>query len=151
MARIELPDEVVKLLRSAADGATPAIYPLITIDSDQFPHTSLSSARQWRVGDSRLAVVLTPGRTTRYLQRRPRALLVVVGADCVYYIRLQVAVVKAMDHHTVVAFEISGIEADTRGVALTPMRFAATDDLVRYERISPAVEAVADELAQRGT
>jgi hypothetical protein len=147
----ELPDEVVRLLTDAAvGGGEQPVHQLFTVDDEGRPHATLSSARQWCIGDGRLVCVLVAGRTTRYLSERPQALLLVVGARHAYSIHLTSNSIQDVeDRRVTVVFDITDIESDTRGVALTPMLFHATDELARRESISEHAAAIAGQLAHR--
>ncbi len=58
-----------------------------------------------------------------------------MGTLRAYSIRLHSAMIeKAGDGRIVVAFDVIAVESDTRGVALTPMQFEATDELTRREQ-----------------
>jgi hypothetical protein len=150
MSDTKLPDEVVRLLDDPGVGAKQAIQPLFTVDDQGFPHASLSSARQWWTGDRRLVCVLTAGRTSNYLSQRPQALLLVVGAHQAYSVRLRsIKIEQVEDRRVAVVFDVTGIDSDTRGVALTPALFQATDELARQERISDRAAATAAQLARR--
>jgi hypothetical protein len=146
----ELPDEVVALLNDPAGGGEQAVQPLFTVDDQGCPHATLSSARQWRTGDEHLVCVLVAGRTTRYLAQRPRALLLVIGARQAYSVRLRAARIQEVEGRRVaVVFDVTAVESDTRGVALTPMLFQATAELARHERISDRAAATAARLARQ--
>jgi hypothetical protein len=146
----ELPDEVVAVLNDPAAGGEQAVQPLFTVDDQGCPHATLSSARQWQTGDEHLVCVLVAGRTTRYLAQRPRALLLVVGARQVCSVRLRRTLIQEVeDRRVAVVFDVTAVESDTRGVALTPMLFQATDELARQERISDRAAATAALLAQQ--
>lgn len=150
MSDTELPDEVARLLNDPAIGGEQAVQPLFTIDDQGCPHATLSSARQWWTGDEHLVCVLAAGRTTRYLSQRPRALLLVVGAREVYSVRLRATLIQEVgDRRVAVVFDVTTVESDTRGVALTPMMFQATDELARQERISDRAAATAAQLARQ--
>jgi hypothetical protein len=145
---IALPAEVVRLLNDPATGGEQAVQPLLTVDDQGCPHATLSSARQWWTGDEHLVCVLVAGRTTRYLARRPRALLLVVGAYQAYSIRLRSTLIQEVeDRRVAVVFDVTAIESDTRGVALAPMLFQATDELAQRERIGDRAAATAARLA----
>jgi hypothetical protein len=144
----ELPDEVAALLNDAAAGGEQAVQPLFTVDDQGCPHATLSSARQWWTGDEHLVCVLVAGRTTRYLAQRPQALLLVIGARQAYSVRLHATQIQEMeDRRDVVVFDVTAVESDTRGVALTPMLFQATAELARQERIGDRAAATAARLA----
>jgi hypothetical protein len=51
------------------------------------------------------------------------------------------------DRRDVVVFDVTAVESDTRGVALTPMLFQATAKLARQERIGDRAAATAARLA----
>jgi hypothetical protein len=53
------------------------------------------------------------------------------------------------DRQVAVVFDVTAVESDTRGVALTPALFQATDELARQERIGDRAAAAAAQLAQR--
>ena len=145
-----LPDEVVRLLSEPAAGGRQAVQPLLTVDDQGCPHATLSSARQWWIGDRRLVCVLTAGRTSGYLSQRPRALLLVVGARQVYSVRLRATGIQEIEERRVAAvFDVTAVESDSRGVALTPALFQVTDELARQERIGDRAAAIAAQLAQR--
>jgi len=148
-----LPDEVVRLLDDPDDpavGAKQAIQSLFTVDDQGFPHATLSSARQWWTGDRRLVCVITAGRTSSYLSQRPQALLLVVGARHAYYVRLRsIKIEQVEDRRVAVVFDVIAVESDTRGVALTPALFQATDELASQERISNRAAATAARLARQ--
>jgi hypothetical protein len=146
----ELPDEVVWLLNDAAVGGEQPVHQLLTVDDEGRPHATLSSARQWWIGDRRLVCVLVAGRTTRYLSERPQALLLVVGASQAYSIRLTSTRIQDVeDRRVAVAFDIEEVQSDTRGVALTPMLFHATDELARQESIGEHASTAAAQFAQQ--
>ena len=150
MSDTKLPDEVVRLLNDPATGGVQAVQPLFTVDDQGCPHATLSSARQWWTGHGRLVCVLVAGRTSRYLSQRPGALLLVVGARQVYSVRLRSTMIQNLqDRRVAVVFDVTGVESDTREVALTPMLFQATDELARRERISDRAAATAAQLAQQ--
>jgi hypothetical protein len=145
-----LPDEIVRLLNDPAAGGKQAVQPLFTVDDQGFPHATLSSARQWWTGDGRLVCVLVAGRTSSYLSRRPQALLLVVGARQAYSVRLRSTKIEQVeDRRVAVVFDVTAVESDTRGVALTPALFQATDELGRRERITDRAASAAARLAQR--
>jgi hypothetical protein len=146
-----LPDEVVRLLSDPpAVGGRQAVQPLLTVDDQGCPHATLSSARQWWIGDRRLVCVLTAGRTSGYLSRRPRALLLVVGARQAYSVRLHATGIQEVeDRRVAVVFDVTAVQSDSRGVALTPALFQVTDELARQERIGDRAAAMAAQLAQR--
>jgi hypothetical protein len=145
----ELPDEVIRLLNDAAVGGEQPVHQLLTVDDEGRPHATLSSARQWWIGDGRLVCVLVAGRTTRYLSERPQALLLVVGARQAYSIRLTgTSIQDVEDRRVAVVFDIEDVASDSRGVALTPMLFHATDELARRESIGEQAAATATQLAQ---
>jgi hypothetical protein len=146
----ELPDEVIRLLNDAAVGGEQPVHQLLTVDDQGRPHATLSSARQWWIGDRRLVCVLVAGRTTRYLSERPQALLLVVGASLAYSIRLTSTRIQDVeDRRAAVVFDIQEVESDTRGVALTPILFHATEELARQESIGEHASAAAAQLAQQ--
>jgi hypothetical protein len=144
----KLPDEVIRLLKDAAVGGRQAVYQLLTVGDEGWPHAALSSARQWWVGDERVACVILAGRTSRYLSEHPQALLFVVGARRAYSIRLSCTVIEdAGEGRVVVAFDVIAADSDTRDVALTPMQFEASDELTRLEQASQNAAALAAQLA----
>jgi hypothetical protein len=146
----ELPDEVVRLLSDPAVDGQQAVQPLLTVDDQGCPHATLSSARQWWIGDRRLVCVLTAGRTSSYLSQRPPALLLVVGARQVYSVRLRATIIQEVeDRRVAVVFDVTAVETDTRGVALTPALFEVTDELAGQERIGDRAVAIAALLAGR--
>jgi hypothetical protein len=146
----ELPDEVIAVLNDPAAGGEQAVQPLFTVDDQGCPHATLSSARQWWTGGAHLVCVLDAGRTTRYLAQRPGALLLVIGARQAYSVRLRAAQIQQVeDRRVAVVFNVTAVDSDTRGVALTPMRFQATDELARQERISDRAAATAERLARQ--
>ena len=150
MSDTELPDEVVRLLNDPATGGVQAVQPLFTVDDQGCPHATLSSARQWWTGHGRLVCVLVAGRTTHYLAQRPQALLLVIGARQAYSVRLHATQIQEMeDRRDVVVFDVTAVESDTRGVALTPMLFQATAELARQERIGDRAAATAARLARQ--
>jgi hypothetical protein len=150
MPDTELPDEVIRLLDDSAIGSEQAVHPLFTVDDEGCPHATLSSARQWWIGDGRLVCVLVAGRTTRYLSERPMALLLVVGVRQAYSIRLRSSVIQDVEHRRVaVVFNAEEVESDGRGVELTPMLFHATEELARRELIGERAAALAAQLAQQ--
>lgn len=150
MPDTELPDEVVRLLNDPAVGGKQAVQQLFTVDDQGCPHATLSSAGQWWTGDGRLVCVLLAGRTTSYLAQRPLALLLVVGAHQAYSVRLSSTTIQDVeDRRVAVVFDVTAVESDTRGVALIPMLFEATDELARRERIGGDAAATATQLAQR--
>jgi hypothetical protein len=145
----ELPDEVIRLLNDRAVGGEQPVHQLLTVDDEGRPHATLSSARQWWIGNGRLVCVLIAGRTTRYLSERPQALLLVMGASKAYSIHLHTILIQDVeDRRTAVVFDIDDIASDSRGVALTPMLFHATDELARQESIGEQAAATAAQLAQ---
>jgi hypothetical protein len=94
--------------------------------------------------------VLVAGRTIRYLAQRPQALLLVIGARQAYSVRLRATQIQEMeDRRVVVVFDVTAVESDTRGVALTPMLFQATAELARQERIGDRAAATAARLARQ--
>jgi hypothetical protein len=144
-----LPDEVTRLLTDPATAGVRAIHHLLTVDDQGRPHATLSSASQWWTGPGRVVCVLDAGRTARYLSRRPQALLLVVGALHAYSVRLLSSTIKEVaDGQVAVVFDVVSVEHDSRGVALTPMSFEATDELTGRERISRDAIAVAAQLAR---
>jgi len=146
----ELPDEVAALLNDAAAGDEQEVQPLFTVDDQGCPHATLSSARQWWTGDEHLVCVHGAGRTIRYLAQRPQALLLVIGARQAYSVRLRATQIQEMeDRRVVVVFDVTAVESDTRGVALTPMLFQATAELARQERIGDRAAATAARLARQ--
>jgi len=146
----ELPDEVVRLLNGGTVGGGQPVHQLFTVDDQGRPHATLSSARQWWIGDARLVCVLVAGRTSRYLSERPRALLVVVGARHAYSIHLTSNGIQDVeDRRVAVVLDIEDVASDSRGVALTPMLFHATDELARRESIGEHAAATAAQLAQQ--
>jgi hypothetical protein len=150
MSDTKLPDEVVRLLNDPAAGGEQAIQPLFTVDDQGFPHATLSFAPQWWTGDRRLVCVLTAGRTSSYLSQRPQALLLVVGARQAYSVRLRsIKIEEVEDRRVAVVFDVTAVESDTRGVALTPALFQATGELARQEQISDRGAAAAAQLARQ--
>jgi hypothetical protein len=150
MPNSDLPEEVVRLLNDAAIGGEQAVHQLLTVDDQGRSHATLSSARQWWIGDRRLVCVLVAGRTTRYVSERPQALLLVVGALQAYSIHLRSTLVQDVeDRRAAVVFDIEEVASDSRGVALTPMLFHATDELARRESISEHTAATAARLAEQ--
>jgi hypothetical protein len=147
---VELPDEVVRQLMNS-DDYNQIVLPLFTVDEQGWPHATLSSVRQWWIGDGRLSFVLAAGRTSEYLSQRPQALLLNVGERHAYSVRLYRTAMQqeVEDHRIVVVFDVTAVESDTRGVGLTPMLFQATDELVSQESISERTAAAAAELAQQ--
>jgi hypothetical protein len=146
---IELPAEVVRQLANSADDQQ-IVLPLFTMNDRGYPHATLSSARQWWIGDGQLSFVLVAGRTSNYLSMRPEALLLIVGERNAYSVRLCRTVMQqeVQDRRVVVVFDVTAVENDTRGVGLTPMLFRATDELARQERISERTAGVAAQLAR---
>jgi len=120
------------------------------VNDQGYPHATLSSARQWWIGDGRLSFVLVAGRTSDYLSQRPEALLLIVGERDAYSVRLHRTAMQqeVEDRRVVVVFDVTAAEDDTRGGGLTPMLFHATDELARQERISEYTAAVAAQLVQ---
>lgn len=149
MSDIKLPAEVVRQLANSDDDKQIAL-PLFTVDDRGYPHATLSSARQWWIGDGHLSFVLVAGRTSDYLSHRPQALLLIVGERDAYSVHLRRSVMQQelQDRRVVVVFDVTAVEKDTRGVGLTPMLFQATDELARQERISEHTAATAAQLAR---
>lgn len=144
-----LPDEVIGLLGDPTRPGGRAVHHLLTVDDHGRSHATLSSASQWWTGHGRLVCVLVAGRASRYLSQRPQALLLVVGTREAYSIGLSNTTIKRVaDGQVVVVFDVVAVQSDSRGVALTPMLFEATDELIGREQISQSVISVAAELAK---
>jgi hypothetical protein len=146
---IELPAEVARQLTNS-DNGKQIVLPLFTVSDQGYPHATLSSSRQWWIGDGHLSFVLVAGRTSDYLSHRPQALLLIVGERDAYSVHLRRTVMQqeVQDRRVVIVFDVTAVENDTRGVGLTPMLFQATDELARQERISEHTAATAAQLAQ---
>jgi hypothetical protein len=91
------------------------------------------SAREWQARPDRLACLLSRGRTTSYLARRPRALLLAVSGQQVYSIRLLATAIEELDRRVGIIFTPVATETDTRGTDLHPMTFRRTTTLDQNE------------------
>jgi hypothetical protein len=56
---------------------------------------------------------------------------------------------EVRDRRVAVVFDVTAVESDTRGVALTPALFQATGELARQERTGDRAAATGAQLAQR--
>jgi hypothetical protein len=129
----QLPDEVITLLNTDSSADQLPVYSLFTIDDDGCPHATMLSAREWQARPDRLACLLSRGRTTSYLARRPRALLLAVSGQQVYSIRLLATAIEELDRRVGIIFTPVATETDTRGTDLHPMTFRRTMTLDQNE------------------
>jgi hypothetical protein len=137
-----LPGEVAGLLRGgAAEDAWEPAFQLLTVGSDGYARVCQLSRAEIEVGRGRhdaevIRAVIRAGRTIANLRRDGRALLVVVGGQSAYYLRLRTATVLAEDggRTLAVTFAVDGADDDTLGIPLRPMMFQSSSYIRERER-----------------
>jgi len=126
---------IALLAGAAADGASEAVCPFLTVDPDGFPRVCLLSRSEIFADRSTVGCVFRSRRTKANLQRDGRATLIVVGATSTYYCRL--AARRLLSDETgalAVEFSVEAEEVDTLHILLHPMTFEVTPELRLEER-----------------
>ncbi|HEX3961027.1 MAG TPA: hypothetical protein VHZ03_31145 [Trebonia sp.] len=137
-----LPSEVAGLLRGeAAEDAWEPVFLLLTVSSDGYAQVCQLSRAEIEVGQGQhgadvIRGVIRARRTIANLHRDGRGLLVVVGGQSAYYLRLRTATVLEEDggRTLAVAFAVDGAEDDTLGIPLRPMMFQSSSYVRDRER-----------------
>lgn len=137
-----LPSEVAALLAGgAAEDAWEPVFLLITVGPDGYAQVCQLSRAEIEVAAGRdgadvIRGVVRARRTIANLGRDRRGLLVVVGSQSAYYLRLRAATVLEEDsgRTLAVAFAVDGTEDDTLGIPLRPMMFQSSSYVRDRER-----------------
>lgn len=123
---IEIPEEVLAYLSTGpVMGSPEQVLPLMTIDSNGFPHACLLSRAQVRATKSEIRTAITSWGTRANLRVNGVGLLLVTLGETVHHIKM--GVLRAHDEKKVllVAFEPLFYKADTLGIEIQPMTFLA--------------------------
>ena len=129
-----LPSEVAALLAGgAAEDAWEPVFLLLTVGFDGYAQVCQLSRAEIEAGQGRggadvIRGVVRARRTIGNLRRDGRGLLVVVGSQSAYYLRLQTATVLEEDggRTLAVSFAVDGAQDDTLGIPLRPMMFQSS-------------------------
>lgn len=137
-----LPSEVAALLHgSAAEDTWEPVFLLLTVGPDGYAQVCQLSRAEIEVGPGQdgadvICGVIRARRTIANLRRDGRGLLVVVGGQSAYYLRLRAATVLEEDGGgtLAVAFAVDGSEDDTLGIPLRSMMFQSSSYVRDRER-----------------
>ena len=138
-----VPAELVGMLAGVpVVGAREQAFPFITVDAEGFPHTALLSRTEMRVGPAGdLRAALRSTRTRANLGRSGHAALIAVEGRTAHYVKLRL--VRSTVVHDLLACVLDVVEhkADSMGVALAPISYEVTAEIVRAERWDTTAEA----------
>lgn len=142
---VTVPARVAALLRGPATvGGHDQAFPFVTVDDDGFPHAALLSRTELDLGpdDVDLRAAVRSRRTRANLEARGRAVLIAVEGDTAHYVKLRVVRSVVAGDLLACVFAVAEHKADSLGVALTPIRYAVTAEIVRAERRDATVSAL---------
>ncbi|NNN18880.1 MAG: hypothetical protein HKL84_03385 [Acidimicrobiaceae bacterium] len=123
---VTIPPEVSTFLAGKpVMGSAEQVVPLLTIDSNGFPHACLLSRAQLDATDTEVRAAITSWGTRENLRNHGVALILVTLGDTVHH--LKVGVLHAHDENRVllVAFELIAYKSDSLGIEIQPMTFLA--------------------------
>jgi len=133
---VTVPQALARLLDGRpAVGAREQAFVFLTADQAGFPHVALLSRAELGVSpDGREVLAVVASRRTRAnLERDGRAGLVAVEGTTAHYAKLRV--VRTIEAGALIgcAMRLAEYQADTLGIALSPVSFVTTADLARLE------------------
>lgn len=123
---IDVPKEISSYLSGKPEMGSPEqVIPLLTVDSNGFPHACLLSRAQLDATGSEIRAAITSWGTRANLRNNGVALILVTLGETVHHLKM--GVLRAHDEKKVllVAFEPIHYKADTLGIEVTPMSFKA--------------------------
>ena len=123
---VTIPREVTTFLSGRPEmGKAEQVIPLLTVDSNGFPHACLLSRAQINATDNEVRAAITSWGTRANLRSHGVALILVTIGETVHHLKL--GVLRAHDEKRVllVAFEPIEYKADTLGIQIQPMSFLA--------------------------
>ncbi len=123
---VAVPEEVRTFLSGKPEmGKAEQVIPLLTVDSNGFPHACLLSRAQIDASGSEIRAAITSWGTRANLRYHGVALILVTIGETVHHLKL--GVLRAHDEKRVllVAFEPIQYKADTLGIQVQPMSFLA--------------------------
>ncbi len=123
---VTVPEEVAAYLSERPEMGRPEqVIPLLTVDSNGFPHACLLSRAQINATDKEVRAAITSWGTRANIRNQGVALILVTIGDTVHHLKL--GVLRAHDEKQVllVAFEPIEYKADTLGIQIQPMSFLA--------------------------
>jgi hypothetical protein len=124
---VKIPPSVQSFLaEKPVMGSAEQVVPLLTVDSNGFPHACLLSRAQLDATETEIRAAITSWGTRENIRRHGVALILVTQGDTVHH--LKVGVLHAHDKNRVllVAFELIAYKADSLGIEMQPMTFLAT-------------------------
>jgi hypothetical protein len=131
-----LPAPLAALLAGRpAPGGTEQAFPLLTVDETGFPHVALLSRAEIEVSASGAAlfVAIASGRTRANLLRGRRCTLIAVGGQSAHYAKLVVSATLSAPPLLGCELRLAEYKADSLGIDLSPVEYAATGDLAQLE------------------
>jgi hypothetical protein len=142
---MKIPDELVAMLAGEpVVGAQEQAFPFVTVDAEGFPHPALLSRAEMEVGREAadLRAALRSRRTRANLERSGQAALIAVEGETAHYVKLRVTRSVAVHGLLACVLEVVEHRPDSLGVALSPVLYDVTADIVRSERWDTTFEAL---------
>ncbi len=121
-----VPIQIKEFLSAKPEMGSPEqVVPLMTVDSNGFPHACLLSRAQLDATETEIRAAITSWGTRANIRNNGVALMLVTLGDTVHHLKL--GVLRAHDEKRVllVAFEPVDYKADTLGIEVEPMTFLA--------------------------
>jgi hypothetical protein len=132
-----LPAEVTALLRGdAAEDAWEPVFLLLTVGADGYSQVCQLSRAEIETDGDVVRGIIRARRTIANLRRDGRGLLVLVGGEAAYYLKLRLRATLEEDEGRTLAaaFAVEDTEDDTLGIPLRPMMFQASSYVRDRER-----------------
>ncbi|MHB1569253.1 MAG: hypothetical protein ACYC0H_08615 [Solirubrobacteraceae bacterium] len=108
-------------------GTWDQMFPLLTVDVDEFPHVCLLSRTELEADAVAIRAVIASRNTSRNVQRSGRATLVVIGTEAAWYAKLTLVRSRVEQDGLLGAdFRVASLKRDAAGVALRPCGFMPT-------------------------
>jgi len=131
---MHIPKEVVDVLAGLpVVGKPEQAFPLLTVDASGFPHACLLSRAELDTDVDELLIAITSRRTRENLRRDGRATLLAVEKVTAHSLKLIVVRLVEVDGRLGAALAVDQHLADSMALALDPIRYNPSADLVREE------------------
>ncbi len=143
---MNVPEVVVELLAGRPSiGTTEQAFPLVTVDSEGFPHVCLLSRMELDVVGDEVRAVIASRRTGANLERSGHATLIAIAGTTAHYLKLRLERQARVEGVLAAALAVVDHVADSLGITLSPITYTvpegldAREDWQRTQRVGEAL------------
>lgn len=131
---LSVPDTVVGACSGRPTiGEWEAMLPLLTLDSNGYPHVCLLSRAELDADEERVYAVIASATTIANLRASGRATLVTVDSDAATYTKLDAESTSEDGGWLLVTFTVAAVKRDSIGIPLRPPSYRVEESIAIKE------------------